>query len=243
MAQLIQTTHFIEDNMKQKIKIMDKVFQNYPAVLKYFTPQSYLDVGVCKGHAIPFILEQLPSLTKVQMIEACELHRDDLQKVSEQYNIPFHIEVLSDEIKEVTFYLDGKGAESTGPGNSYYLEDTHHYINTPSEQRTTNTLDNIYNDSYTFDLIKMDTQGSELDIIKGGKNLIQRTKGIILEENEFRYNFGAALHSEIKEYMDSIGFELVGLLDDKQRTILNRAGEQVFQHEMDTLYIKKEILK
>jgi len=218
---------------------MDRVFHNYPAVLQYFTPQSYLDVGACKGHAIPFILEQLPTLKKVEMIEANQLHRPDLEIISKQYNIPFHIEVLSDEIKEVTFYLDGLGAESTGPGNSYYLEDTHHYIDTPSEIRITNTLDNIYDDSYTFDLIKMDTQGSELDIIKGGKNLIQRTKGIILEENEFRYNFGAALHSEIKEYMDSIGFEFVGLLDDKKRTITNRAGEQVFQHEMDTLYIRR----
>lgn len=180
---------------------MDAVFHNYPNVLKYFTPLSYLDVGVCKGHAIPFILQQLPSLVKVEMIEACELHRTDLEIVSKQYNIPFHIEVLSDEIKEVTFHLDGKGAESTGPGNSYYLEDTHHYVNTPSEKRITNTLDNIYDDSYTFDLIKMDTQGSELDIIKGGKNLIQRTKGIILEENNFTYNTGAPLHTEIKAYM------------------------------------------
>jgi len=222
---------------------MDKVFHNYPIVLKYFTPQSYLDVGVCKGHAIPFILGQLPSLVNIEMIEANEFHREDLEIVSKRYNVPFHIEVLSDEIKEVTFYLDGKGKESTGPGNSYYLEDTHHYIDTPSEQRTTNTLDNIYDESYIFDLIKMDTQGSELDIIKGGRNLIKRTKGIILEENLYRYNFGAALHNEIKEYMDTIGFQLVGLLDDKQRDILNRAGDRVFQREIDTLYIRKELIK
>jgi FkbM family methyltransferase len=222
---------------------MDRVFHNYPIVLNYFTPQSYLDIGACKGGAIPFILQQLPTLKKVEMIEANELHRPDLEKVSREYGIPYYIEVISDEIKEVTFHLDGKGKESTGPGNSYYLEDTNHYIDTPSEQRITNTLDNIYDDSYVFDLIKMDTQGSELDIIKGGKNLIQRTKAIILEENLYRYNFGAALHAEIKEYMDSIGFELVGLLDDKQRTILNRDGQQVFQHEIDTLYIRKELIK
>jgi FkbM family methyltransferase len=221
---------------------MDAVFRNYPNVLKYFTPQSYLDIGVCKGHAIPFILQQLPSLTKVEMIEANEFHRPDLEKISEQHSIPFHIEVLSDEIKKVTFHLDGRGAESTGPGNSYYLEDTNHYVNTPSEIRITNTLDNIYDNSYVFDLIKMDTQGSELDIIKGGKNLIQRTKAIILEENEFCYNIGAALHSEVKEYMESIGFVLAELLDEKNRDITNREGNQVKQREIDTLYIRKELL-
>ena len=222
---------------------MDKVFHNYPKVLKYFTPQSYLDIGVCKGHAISFILEQLPSLTKIEMIEANELHRPDLEKISKQFNIPFHIEVLSDEIKEVTFYLDGRGAESTGPGNSYYLEDTPHYLNTPSEVRITNILDNMYDDSFIFDLIKMDTQGSELDIIKGGKNLISRTNAIILEENEFCYNFGAALHYEIKEYMESIGFVLAELLDEKNRDILNSEGTQVKQREIDTLYIRKELIK
>jgi FkbM family methyltransferase len=222
---------------------MDKVFHNYPKVLKYFTPQSYLDIGVCKGHAISFILQQLPSLIKIEMIEANELHRTDLEKISKQFNIPFHIEVLSDEIKEVTFYLDGRGAESTGPGNSYYLEDTPHYLNTPSEVRITNTLDNMYDDSFIFDLIKMDTQGSELDIIKGGKNLISRTNAIILEENEFRYNFGAALHYQIKEYMESIGFVLAELLDEKNRDILNSEGTQVKQREIDTLYIRKELIK
>jgi FkbM family methyltransferase len=177
------------------------------------------------------------------MIEACELHRPDLEKVSETYKIPFHIEVLSDEIKEVTFNLDGKGAESTGPGNSYYLEDTYHYIDTPSEKRITNTLDNIYDGSYTFDLIKMDTQGSELDIIKGGKNLIQRTKGVILEENVYRYNFGAPLHPEIKEYMESIGFVLAELLDEKNRYVHNSERIQVKQREIDTLYIRKELIQ
>jgi FkbM family methyltransferase len=201
-----------------------------------------LDIGVCKGHAIPFILQQLPSLKFVEMIEANELHRPDLEKIAETYKIPFHIEVLSDEIKEVTFHLDGLGADSTGPGNSYYLEDTHHYLNTPSEIRITNTLDNIYDGSYTFDLIKMDTQGSELDIIKGGKFLINKAKGIILEENVYRYNFGAALHSEIKEYMESIGFVLAELLDEKNRNITNREGNVVKQREIDTLYIRKELI-
>jgi FkbM family methyltransferase len=222
---------------------MDKVFVNYPKVLKYFTPESYLDIGVCKGHAISFILEQLPSLTKIEMIEANKSHIPDLEKISEQHNIPFHIEVLSDEIKEVTFHLDGLGEHSTGPGNSYYLENTTYYIGKPSEQRVTNTLDNIYDDSYTFDLIKMDTQGSELDIIKGGQNLIQRTKAIILEENEFCYNIGAALHSEVKEYMESIGFVLAELLDEKNRNITNRDGNQIKQREIDTLYIRKELIQ
>lgn len=221
---------------------MDKVFVNFPRVLKYFTPVSYLDVGVCKGHAIPYILENLTSIKKVEMIEACRLHEDDLKEVSIKYSIPYKIEVLSDKIKEVDFYLNGFGKESTGPGNSYYKEDTPHYNGTPIEKRITNTLDNIYDETESFDLIKMDTQGSELDIIKGGLKLISKAKGIILEENIVPFNFGAPLHAEIKSYMESIGFILVDILDDKNYGIENSKGEYVPHHEIDTLYIKKSLL-
>lgn len=221
---------------------MDNVFINFIQVLKYFTPKSYLDIGVCKGHAIPFILETLPSIIKVDMIEACKLHENDLKRVSDKYNIPYKIEVLSNEIKEVDFYLDGLGESSTGPGNSYYKEDTKHYINGVSEKRITNTLDNIYGSTEHFDLIKMDTQGSELDIIKGGLVLISKAKGIILEENIVPFNFGAPLHKEVKSYMESIGFVLVSILDDKNYGIENSIGEIVPHHEIDTLYIRKDLL-
>jgi len=221
---------------------MDPVFVNYPTILKYFTPSSYLDVGVCKGHAIPFILKQLPSLSRIEMIEANLLHEADLKIISKKYNIPYKMEVLSDTVRDVTFYLDGKGKNSTGPGNSYYLENTPHFLNTPSEIRRTNTLDTIYNNGETFDFIKMDTQGSELDIIKGGCNLMKYVKGIILEENVFTYNFGAAKHDEVKKYMESIGFTMTDILSIKHRMESDRQGVPTEQKEMDVLYIRTDIL-
>lgn len=222
---------------------MDNVFVNFPRVLKYFIPDSYLDVGACKGHAIPYILKRMLCIKRAEMIEACRLHEPDLKEVSAKYNVPYKIEVLSDEIKEVDFYLNGLGPSSTGPGNSYYKEDTPHYNNPDIEKRITNTLDNIYDDTVIFDLIKMDTQGSELDIIKGGIKLISRAKGIILEENIVPFNIGAPLHDEIKSYMESIGFVLVDILDDKDYGIQNAKGQGIPHHEIDTLYIKKDLLR
>jgi FkbM family methyltransferase len=221
---------------------MDRVFENYDRVLKYFVPISYLDIGSCKGHHIPYILNKFNFLKKVELIEACLLHDPDLKKLSEQYDIHYRIEVLSDSIKEVNFYLDGLGSQSTGPGNSYYKEDTPHYVNCIYEKRITNYLDNIYKDDVSFDLIKMDTQGSELDIIKGGLKLISKTKGIILEENIHQFNFGAPLHEEVKLYMKSIGFILTDILDNKEYEIKNSNNDNVAHHEIDTLYIREDIL-
>ena len=108
---------------------MDKVFHEFKQVLNYFTPISYLDIGVCKGHAIPFILDILPSLKNIEMIEANRLHEPELQILSKEKNIPFYIEVLSDSVKEIDFFLASNDPSSTGPGNSYYRENTPNFIN------------------------------------------------------------------------------------------------------------------
>jgi FkbM family methyltransferase len=221
----------------------DEAFKNFKEVYNYFEPKSYLDIGACKGWAIPFVKTQLYTLERMEMIEANRAHEAELRIISQELNIPYRIEVLSDTVKEVTFYLDGVGNESAGPGNSYYKEDTRHYVDTPKENRITNTLDNIYSDEDSFDIIKMDTQGSELDIIKGGLNLISRTKALILEENVVPFNIGAPLHDEVRTYVESLGFTLVHVLEDKKSTIQNSNGESIEHHEIDTLYIRNEYIK
>lgn len=221
---------------------MDRVFHNFTKVLEYFVPKSYLDVGVCKGDAIPFILHQLPSLQRVEMIEANRRHERQLKFVSERYNIPYRIETLADTVKEVKFYTNGLDESSTDPGASYYFEDTPHFTKDRYDLVTTNTLDNIYGENDTFDLIKMDTQGSELDIIKGGLSLISRTKALILEENVVHFNEQAPLHDEIREYVKSLGFELVDYLDEKNYPISNNRGETIPHYEIDTLYVRKELV-
>ena len=75
------------------------------------------------------------------------------------------------------------------------------------EERTTYTLDELY-DGYTatFDLIKIDTQGSEIDILNGGSHMIKNTTAIILEVSHVEYNEKAPLVDDVVEYMNSIGF-------------------------------------
>ena len=58
----------------------------------------------------------------------------------------------------------------------------------------------------TFDLVKLDTQGSEIDILNGGSHMIKNTTAIIVEVSHVEYNENAPLVDEVKEYMESIGF-------------------------------------
>ena len=73
--------------------------------------------------------------------------------------------------------------------------------------KTLQTLDGIFSEDSSFDLIKMDTQGSELDIIKGGLGICKKSSYIILEVATTEYNIGAPMESKVINFMGSIGFE------------------------------------
>ena len=72
----------------------------------------------------------------------------------------------------------------------------------------TNTLDNLFPNKQ-FDLIKLDTQGSEIDIIKGGFELCRKAKYMILETSLIEYNINSPNENQVNDFMKSIGFSMV----------------------------------
>ena len=155
--------------------MVDQVFLNYPSILNFFTPESYLDIGANKGQNVDVILSLLPSLKRLHLVEGCHDHTENLKQIQNAKGIPFSIELLSDTVKEVKFYTDINDIHNVATGNSYYKEDTLHFREDVYETRTTTTLDLLFKDMQ-FDLIKFDTQGSELDIIKAELNSYQKPK-------------------------------------------------------------------
>ena len=53
----------------------------------------------------------------------------------------------------------------------------------------------------------MDTQGSEVDIMRGGTKLIDKAVMVILEMSYVDYNIGAPKAREVDEYMKEIGYQ------------------------------------
>ena len=129
-------------------------------------------------------------------------------------NLPFShcIVLLSDSNKEVTLHLNPKNPTCTG--TSYLRENTKYYDNSIKVKKQTYTLDEVTEEvGKSFDLIKIDTQGSELDIIRGGLNTVQKSSYVIMEVSILQYNEGSPLFDEVIEYMSSIGFinhEIIG---------------------------------
>jgi FkbM family methyltransferase len=66
------------------------------------------------------------------------------------------------------------------------------------------TLDDYHYDC--IDLIKIDVEGHELDVIRGGLKTIQRCKPVLLVEIEGRHLNGASIEY-VFEYIKSLGYE------------------------------------
>ena len=211
--------------------------ENYLTDLsKRFTPNTILDIGAHHGNFSIFCKNVWKDVDCL-MLEGNE----NCDKYLE--NLPFShcIVLLSDSNKEVTLHLNPKNPTCTG--TSYLRENTKYYDNSIKVKKQTYTLDEVTEEvGKSFDLIKIDTQGSELDIIRGGLNTIQKSSYVIMEVSILQYNEGSPLFDEVIEYMNSIGFvnyEIIGenIWMDEDTDSLKKGD--VFQ--VDVIFSKSEL--
>jgi FkbM family methyltransferase len=128
--------------------------------------------------------------------------------------IPFDIIGLSNEKDTKVFYLEKTNNVATGA--SFYKENTEFYSDDNVEKIyiNTETLDSKnYFGSSRIDLIKIDAQGSELDILVGGEKTIKNTEYVLLELSLVEYNIGSPSIEKVIDKMINYGFYIVDILE------------------------------
>ena len=195
-------------------------------------PNAILDIGAHTGQFYSWakaVWQNVP----VFMIESNPLHEGKLRNMTFYMDDDYLIAALGDEERVVTFYT--RSDKPHTEGNSYYKE--HNYWDIPQLVQENKVklkkLDNIFEDDAVFDIIKIDTQGSELDILKGGKKLVSRASVIVLEVAYVEYNEGAPTAKEITDYMNQIGFT------EKMSIGEHYEGDKIIQK--DLLFLNKEM--
>ena len=170
-----------------------------------------LDIGAHFGEFAKDIHRLYPN-SYILMIEGNEKCEDKLEE------LPFDhcIALLSDTNKEVDFFLNPNNL--SGTGSSYYKENTEHFENAIIERIDTYTVDEVVESTdREFDFVKLDTQGSELDILRGGKNTLEKAKYVLIECGTIEdrlYNEGSPYIDEVIDFMKENNFSTYHVVDE-----------------------------
>lgn len=167
-----------------------------------FQPRAILDVGAYFGHWAG-LAAHIWAAAEILSIEANEDCRLELEKRSR----PFKIALLDRVEQEVDYHKCQTGC---GEGNGLFKENSVFPFVTVKQR--TKTLDSLVGDK-TFDLIKMDCQGAELNVILGGECVVSRAHLVLLETQLQDYNEGAPRTADLIEQMGKRGFRLYDLVD------------------------------
>ena len=151
-----------------------------------FEPKVIYDIGSCALHWTKEAKKLWPDATYILF--------DAFSPVEFLYKgYDYHIGCLSDtNDNDVKFYQN----DYLPGGNSYYREigcDGKYFPEDKFVIKTTTTLERVVKKrKFPYpDFIKIDVQGSEVDIIKGGIDIIKNAKHLIVELQHTEYNKGA----------------------------------------------------
>jgi FkbM family methyltransferase len=163
-----------------------------------FSPKKIIDCGACKGEWSNSI-KSVFNDSYVLGIDASDWNGNGCFPNTNDCMI----EVLSNkDNEEVVFY---KKIEGLCTGDSLFKEDTQHYRahNTIEEKRITKTLKTICLEKQIekIDLLKIDTQGSEILIMQGLGEMLEDIEFIELECSLVEYNIGGCLVEDIFEFL------------------------------------------
>lgn len=170
-------------------------------IKQYFTPRTILDIGANVGQFHKLAKQEFPD-SFVFSIEASEECEEELSKVTKDY----YIGLLTKDSEEYDFYTRKGDEKSTG--SSIYKELTPFFSDESLKvvKKKGVRLDDLFTSDTYFDLIKIDTQGSELDIISGGLDLCRKSSGILLEVSLVPYNENSPLYEDVLDFMQKINY-------------------------------------
>lgn len=104
-----------------------------------------------------------------------------------------------------------------------------------AENVSLSTLDDEFKDDRPVLLIKLDTQGTELDILKGGAETLKKTSFVLIEMNNHEMYKGACQYYEVDAFLREQGFKLADIV------VTYRAEQGV--SEYDALYERRDHLR
>lgn len=172
-----------------------------------YAPRMIVDVGAYEGEWTKMVKRIWPEASVV-MVEPNLEKRAKLERVAKETRSEVQFELLGAKAgQSVQFQLMQTGS-SVFPEQSTAPRTT--------QVRKLTTLDRLLKGT-KIDLLKIDTQGYEVEVLKGCKETLKNVEMVILELSLLDINRGAPLMFDVMEFMNKIGFVIYDVVEFHRR--------------------------
>jgi FkbM family methyltransferase len=164
--------------------------------LKTLDIKSYLDVGTNNAQFFTEIIKIFPNI----YTEFVEPNPHCNKKIAKRYkHIIMHPVGLGEAKGSLTFYINKFKSSSKGAS---FIRDTNIEVNEITVD--VKTLDSITQDK-VFDFIKIDVEGFELEVLKGGVNTLSKTRYLLVEMSP---------DSSVINWLEDHNYTLIDILEN-----------------------------
>jgi FkbM family methyltransferase len=191
-------------------KLKSRKMSNYMKFLGNIVAAGYnlktvYDIGACCGNWSRELRTGHPN-AEIILFEANPSYKEALESSGFKY---FNV-ALSNPARDYVDFFNG-----TNTGDSYYKETTKYYDLQTSIRLPCKTLDSVIkeNNLPLPNFIKIDTQGSELDILAGSSSILDSVDFIYTECPIIRYNDGAPNIADYLEFFRNKNFIPVDIFE------------------------------
>lgn len=190
-----------------------------------YRPRFVVDIGAYSGEWTEAFKNVFPD-SSILMIEAQQNKRPILEKIKNKFsNVSLHIGLLDSKSDKLAYFIENETASHISveelPG---------------SVKIKTETLDEIIA-KFEFpspDFIKLDVQGFELEVLKGGSNALKYAEICMLEVTLISLDSFSPLVVESINYLDEYGYQLYDISQFMRRPF-DRA-----LYQADFIFVKKD---
>ena len=173
-------------------------------------PETIIDIGSNKGQFILLMEQIFPNKIVYSFEPIIEMINKQKKFYKYKKNITFHNLALGSSICSKEFLITSRMDSSSFLKVVSNTNKSKNYNVIEKRDIKVSTLDEIFlNEKIPHPiLIKMDVQGYELEVLKGAKNLLNKTDYLLLEVSENEMYQNQPTEKIIIEYLKDLNFEI-----------------------------------
>jgi FkbM family methyltransferase len=173
-----------------------------------------IDVGVADGNTCLYFSREFPNAEIMGFEPVKSSYETALRTTSRFPNIRLHHLALSDENGEAEMHVleDSLSSSLNAVDNTeFQSSDSRHalkFVEKRKEKVTVRRLDSFLTGAEQVLLMKIDTQGNELQVLKGAAETLKRTRLVLVEMNNHRQYLNTSQYYEVDSLLRENGFRL-----------------------------------